>query len=60
MIFKIVTLFLVFMAVLAMFGKFRLPGTKRGQGLPRPRLCKSCGRYALRGGPCPHCSEGQG
>jgi ClpP class serine protease len=29
-------------------------------GLPKPRLCKSCGRYNLRGGPCPHCSEGQG
>jgi hypothetical protein len=58
---KIVTLFLVFMAVLAMFGRLRLPKiTRRQGGLPKPRLCKSCGRYNLRGGPCPHCSEGQG
>jgi hypothetical protein len=57
---KIVTLFLAFMAVLAMFGRLRLPGTKRGKDLPKPRLCKTCGRYNLRGGPCPHCTEGQG
>ena len=57
MILKIVTLFLVFMAVLAMFGRLRLPGTRRGQGLPKPRLCPDCGRYNLRGGPCRHCAE---
>ncbi|MFW5641703.1 MAG: hypothetical protein ACOCTP_04705 [Roseicyclus sp.] len=60
MILKIVTLFLVFMAVLAMFGRLRLPGLKRGQDLPRPRRCKSCGRYVLRGGPCRDCDDGQG
>mgnify|MGYP003564688602 CR=1 FL=1 len=58
--FKIVTLFLVFMAVLAMFGRLRLPKITRRQDLPKPRLCKTCRRYSLRGGPCPHCSEGQG
>jgi len=57
---KIVTLFLVFMAVLAMFGKLRLPKITRRHGLPKPRLCKDCGRYNLRGGACPHCTKGQG
>nr|WP_038650852.1 hypothetical protein [Roseibacterium elongatum] len=57
---KIVTLFLIFMAVLAMFGRLRLPGLpglKRGKGLPKPRVCPDCGRYNLRGGDCPHCKE---
>jgi hypothetical protein len=59
---KIVTLFLVFMAVLAMFGRLRvpkLPKITRRHGLPKPRLCRTCGRYNLKGGPCPHC-DGQG
>lgn len=60
MMLKIVTLFLVFMAVLAMFGRLRLPKITKRNGLPKPRLCKTCRRYNLRGGPCPHCSEGQG
>jgi len=45
---KIVTLFLVFMAVLAMFGKLRLPGQKR-LGAAR---CPRCGRFRLGRGPC--------
>jgi hypothetical protein len=58
---KIVTLFLVFIAVLAMFGRLKLPKItmKRGHGLPRPSLCRTCKRYNLRGGPCPHCTEGR-
>jgi len=56
---KIVSLFLVFMAVLAMFGRLRFPGRGRGRdgmgNLPRPRVCGACGRYSLRGGPCRHC-----
>lgn len=56
---KIVTLFLLFMAVLAMFGRLRWPriGRKdpRKGGLPKPRLCPECGRYNLRGGPCSKC-----
>jgi hypothetical protein len=59
MMFKIVTLFLAFMAVLAMFGRLRLPGTKGGKPLPKPKVCPDCGRYNLRGGPCRHCSERQ-
>jgi hypothetical protein len=61
---KVVTLFLVFMAVLAMLGRLRIPGlgkrSDRTGGLPRPRLCPECGRYNLRGGPCRHCRNGQG
>lgn len=57
---KVVTLFLIFMAVLAMFGRLRLPGIggkRRGKELPKPRLCPDCGRYNLRGGPCRHCRD---
>jgi len=61
---KIVSLFLIFMVVLAMFGRLRIPGITRGKdgakGLPKPRLCPDCGRYNLRGGPCRHCKNGQG
>lgn len=47
-IFKVVTLFLVFMGVLAMFGKLRLPGGKRR--LSRD-VCPRCGRHTF-GKPC--------
>lgn len=43
MIFKIVSLFLVAMAVLAMFGKLTVPGAKR---LANAR-CKSCGKFTF-------------
>ena len=62
MMLKIVSLFLIFMAVLAMFGRLRwpkLPGAKNGGGLPRPKLCPDCGRYNLKGGPCRHCTNGR-
>ena len=64
MILKIVRLFLVFMAVLAMFGRLRVPPSlknrfKRGQDLPKPRLCNSCGRYVVSGGQC-ECEGGHG
>ena len=49
---KIVILFLVFMAVLAMFGKLRVPGSKR---LAKAK-CPKCGRYRIGKGPCP-CSR---
>ena len=60
---KIITLFLVFMAVLAMFGRLRWPGKGgkgRGGGLPKPRLCPDCGRYNLRGGHCSKCRGNAG
>lgn len=51
-ILKIVVLFLVFMGVLAMFGKLRLPGIKRLSSAK----CPKCGRYRIGKGPCP-CSK---
>ena len=53
MIFKIVTLFLVFMGVLAMFGKLRFPGQKRLASAK----CPKCGRYKIGKGPC-SCQKG--
>jgi hypothetical protein len=51
MIIKAVTIFLVFMAVLAMFGKLRLPGVGK-VALKKPTKCKSCGRYLFSNDPC--------
>lgn len=47
-IFKIVSLFLVGMGVLAMFGKLTFPGQKRLSDAK----CKRCGRYRIGRGPC--------
>jgi len=52
-IFKIVTLFLVVMAVLAMFGKLKVPGLKRLQSA----RCPKCKRFRIGKGPCA-CSKG--
>ena len=51
---KVVVLFLVFMAVLAMFGRLRFPGQQR----LADAKCRSCGRYRIGKGPCP-CGEGR-
>jgi hypothetical protein len=48
MIFKAVTLFLIVIAVLAMFGKVTVPGQKR---LQKAR-CANCGRFKIGKGPC--------
>ena len=53
MMIKVVTLFLVGMIVLAMFGRLRLPGADRLAS----RRCKSCGRLRIGRGPCP-CGRG--
>lgn len=45
---KIVILFLVFMAVLAMFGKLRFPGQERLAS----RRCPRCKRFRIGKGPC--------
>ncbi len=47
-ILKIVTLFLIFIAVLAMFGRLRFPGQAKLQSMK----CKSCGRYRIGKSPC--------
>lgn len=53
MLFKIITFFLIFMAVLAMFGKVRFPGQERLAAAK----CKSCGRYRIGKGNC-SCGKG--
>jgi len=53
MITKIVFLFLIFMAVLAMFGRLKLPGLKRLSS----NKCNGCGRYRIGKGPCA-CGKG--
>lgn len=45
MLVKIVSLLLVFLAVLALFGRFRFPRVAN--------KCPSCGRYRIGRGPCP-------
>ncbi|MDD8023641.1 MAG: hypothetical protein PHX82_11080 [Paracoccaceae bacterium] len=58
MLIKGMTLFLVVMAVLAMFGKLRLPGLKR-PGAPRlAARCPDCGRPKIGSGPCPCKNKG--
>ncbi|MGR3435191.1 MAG: hypothetical protein ACU0CO_09940 [Shimia sp.] len=58
MIVKIVTLFLIGIAVMAMFGRLRmpkLPGRPGRLRLSRAR-CRACGRPRIGTGPCP-CGE---
>ncbi|AOZ68360.1 hypothetical protein LPB142_02720 [Rhodobacter xanthinilyticus] len=52
MLIKGMTLFLVVMAVLAMFGKLRLPGGRGGRRAIG-RVCPACGRPKIGAGPCP-------
>ncbi len=58
MIVKIVFLFLAFMAVLAMFGKVRLPGVSRLSS----RKCPKCNAPRVGKGACPcgHIPRGKG
>jgi len=48
MIIKIVSLFLIAMMVLAMFGRLRYPGQKKLES----KKCPKCGRYRIGRGPC--------
>lgn len=50
MLVKIVTLFLIGIAVLAMFGRLRFPG---GLRLARSRNCRNCGTPRVGRAPCP-------
>jgi len=52
-ILKIVSLFLIAMVVLGMFGKLRLPGSKRLSSAK----CPKCGRFRIGKGPC-SCGHG--
>ncbi|PUB17550.1 hypothetical protein [Yoonia sediminilitoris] len=48
MITKIILIFLAFMAVLSIFGKFRFPGQDRLAAAK----CPKCNRYRIGKGPC--------
>ena len=48
MMVKVVTLFLIGMVVLAMFGKLRIPGQKKLAA----RKCQRCGRFRIGKAPC--------
>ena len=54
MIVKIITLFLIGMAVLAIFGRLRFPGGARGR---TARACPACGAPLIGRGRCP-CGKG--
>ncbi|MEM7487796.1 MAG: hypothetical protein AAF390_01595 [Pseudomonadota bacterium] len=55
MLIKIVTLFLIGMAVLAMFGRLRIPGSAK---LAKLRgKCPACGAPRVGRAPCP-CGKG--
>ena len=55
MILKIVSVFLIYIATLAVFGRLRMP---KIPGLVRKRAkCKSCGRPLIGKGPC-DCGKG--
>ena len=54
MLSKIVLLFLVFMGVLAVFGKLHWIGGKKLKAMK----CKGCGRHRIGRGPCP-CGKGK-
>jgi len=58
MLFKIAALFLVAMAVLALFGRLRFPGALK-RPLPRapkapakPLICGKCGKFIIGSGRC--------
>ena len=48
MLSKIVALFLVFIAILGMLGKLRIPGAQK----LADRRCPKCGRFRIGRGPC--------
>jgi hypothetical protein len=48
MLVKIVTFFLIGIAILAMFGRLKFPGQNRLKNAK----CPKCGRYKMGRGPC--------
>lgn len=53
MLVKIIILFLLAMAVLAMVGRLRLPrGKPKPPRVKGPVICGKCGSYILGDGPC--------
>ena len=55
MLTKIVTLFLVFIAILGIFGKLSLLVPKRRQ--KKVARCQTCGQHLIGSGPCA-CKKG--
>jgi hypothetical protein len=52
MIIKAVSLFLIGMLVLAMFGKLRLTKRKPPPEITKTKLCKKCGAIVSKSSPC--------
>jgi hypothetical protein len=48
MLVKIITFFLIGIAILAMFGRLKFPGQNRLKNAK----CPKCGRYKMGRGPC--------
>lgn len=58
MLVKIVTFFLIGMAVLAVFGRLRVRGPKlRARRAAKPATCPACGAYRIGKGACT-CGKG--
>jgi len=49
---KIVLLFLIFIAVLAIFGRLRLPRVMRKREIKEANKCPDCGTYKFDGVNC--------
>lgn len=52
MLVKIISLFLIGMAVLALFGRLRIRRRDNPDLPPKPRKCPECGAYIIGSGPC--------
>ncbi|MGE4611365.1 MAG: hypothetical protein AAED33_08230 [Paracoccaceae bacterium] len=49
---KAVSLFLIAILVLGIFGKLRMPKFRKPRDLPRAKKCKTCGNYLIGIEPC--------
>lgn len=49
---KVVSLFLIAILALGMFGKLRVPKIRKRGGVPKAKKCKSCGNYLIGDTPC--------
>lgn len=56
---KAVTIFLILIVVVAMFGRLGWLGRQVGIGRKRKLSCPRCGRYLIGKGPC-DCTKGKG
>ena len=52
MLIKIISLFFIFIAILALIGRLRLPGRRKTDRLTA-RKCPKCGTFRIGPGPCP-------